>query len=416
MLRPLVRAHSRAPNPTNRNELTMTLQIRQVTTAAEMKAFIQFPWTLYKDFPHWIPELPSLRRDTLDKRKHAAWEYLEGEYFLAWRDGQVVGQIAAFVNQRHNQIYDETLGCFGFFECIHDHEVAQALFQTAETFLSAKGVSAIRGPLNFSVNDTIGVLTDSFDRDPMILMPYNPPYYIELIEAAGYHKEMNLYAWRNFFSKARQTIYEADGQTEQRVVKAARRAMQRAEITVRTLNPRQKQADFQILRQIYATAWEKNWASLPLTDRELDNLVRDLGFLLLPDYTFFAYVKDQPAGFMLLIPNFNEVLSLVRPHPRRPEAWWLVQLLWHWKIRPKIKSLRVILFGVKEEYRSLGVDAALNLALGEQMMREQRGFEWVEAGWVLETNENINRLMEHFGGQMHRQHRLYRKNLSAGPK
>jgi ribosomal protein S18 acetylase RimI-like enzyme len=171
-----------------------------------------------------------------------------------------------------------------------------------------------------------------------------------------------------------------------------------------------KSNEFKTLRKLYDAAWEKNWGHVPMTDRELDALISDLGFLLLPEYTFFGMVDGKPVGFMLLIPNFHDVLMHVRPHPGLPEPWWLLKVLWHWKLRPKVKSIRMVLFGVMEEYRSLGVDAAMLMALAQQMIKEQR-LEAVDASWVLETNEQTNRLLEKFGATVYRKHRIYEKSL-----
>jgi GNAT superfamily N-acetyltransferase len=386
------------------------IQVRPVQTPAEHEAFVRFPWLLYRDHPHWVPDLPSLRRDTLNKQKHAAWEYLEGDYFLAWDGNLPVGQIAAFINHRHNDYHQENIGFFGFFECQNDQRIANALFAAAEDYLRAKGVSAIRGPANFSTNETCGFLLEGFDQDPMVLMPYTPEYYLRLAEGAGYEKAMDLYSWKGTHQTVHGDMYDEHG-AERKVVSVVKRNMERRHIHTRTIDMQHKQREFRILRSIYDKAWEKNWGFVPMTDRELDNLVRDLGFLLMPDYTFFAYVGDDPAGFMLLVPNFNEVLKQVMPHPGRPAAYWLPQVLWHWKARPKITSARGALMGVKEQYRAIGVDAALFLALGQQFLRDPQGLEWMEAGWTLEINEPVNRLLGNFGTHRHRSHRLYQKTL-----
>jgi len=388
----------------------MTVSVRKVENTTDFKLFFEFPWQHYKDHPHWIPELPAIRRAALDKKKHPAWQYMAGDYFLAWRDGQVVGQIAAFVNHRHNEFHDENVGFFGFFECIDDQATADALLNTAADYLRGMGVDAVRGPASFNSNEQWGLLVDSFDKDPMLLMPYNPAYYVRLIENAGFYKAMDLYSWRGDFPEARLNVYEKED-TEKRLVRAIRRGMERHGITVRNLDMRNKKRDFGIFRQLYDKAWEKNWGFIPMTDRELDNLINDLGFLVLPKYTWLAFVKGEPAGFLLLIPNFNEVMKHVKPHPGLPMIWWLLKSAWHWKLRPKITSLRVILLGVKEEFRGMGVDAAVLLALAEQMIADEHRYEWAEASWILENNEATNGLLEHFGSRMHRRHRLYEKAL-----
>lgn len=386
----------------------MSVVVRKVENKADFKAFFEFPWRIYQDNPYWVPDMPSLRRTTLDKQKHAAWEYMDGDYFVAWRGQEPVGTIAAMVNHRHNQFHDENIGFFGFFECVDDQAVADALFGAAEDYLRAKGVTDIRGPASFTSNEPYGLLIDSFDKQPMVLMPYNHAYYMRLIENAGFQKVKDLYSWIEDLN-IEPALVEPNGEPT-RAVRAVRRNMERRKITIRTINMKDKGREFQTLRDLYDAGWEKNWGFVPMTNRELDGLVKDLGLLLLPDYTFFGEVDGQPVGFLLAIPNFNQVLGLVRPRPGVPEIWYWLKALWHWKMRPKIKSLRFILMGVREDYRGLGVDAAMHLAIGEQLLKDPR-FTQVEASWVLEDNDNLNRLAEHFGATMHRTHRLYQKAL-----
>lgn len=388
----------------------MSVVVRKVDDQASLKTFFEFPWRHYAKYPHWVPELPSLRRDTLDKNKHAAWEYLEGDYFVAWRDDTPIGTIAAFINHRHNQIHDENIGFFGFFECENNQDTANALFDTAISYLREKGVDAVRGPANFSSNEQWGLLMNNFEQSPMVLMPYNPEYYISLIEGYGFEKAMDLYTWRAQFTQADENYYEADGKTERRIVRAVRRGMERHEITVRPIDMKNKYDEFRSFRDLYHAAWEKNWGFVPMTERELDGLVEDLGFLIMPEYALFGFVKGEPAGFLMAVPNFNDVMKAVNPHPGLPEWWWLLKAGWHWKVRPKIRSIRVILMGVKEEYRGMGVEAGMFLHLAHQMMGDNR-FDWAEAGWTLETNNAVNDLLEHFNCEMHRYYRIYERGL-----
>ena len=319
------------------------ITVRKVEDKADFKAFFEFPWKLYKDYPYWIADLPSMRRDMLNKKKHAAWEYMEGDYFVAWQNGEAVGTIAAFVNHRHNEYHKENVGFFGCFECIDNQEIANALFRAAEEQLKTFGVDAIRGPASFTVNEYFGLLGNGFDDYPTVLMPYNPEYYIRLIESFGFQKAMKLLSWRLPFEDARPMLYEADGVTKTRIHQLVEKNSKRRDITVRPINMRDKKNEFKRLKDLYNVAWEKNWGFVPLNQRELDELERDLGLLLLPKYTLFASVKGELAGFMLLIPDMNQVMRRVRANPRVSEIWWLLKALWHFKIRPKATNLRIIL-------------------------------------------------------------------------
>lgn len=388
----------------------MSVEVRMVKDKADFRAFLEFPYQLYKDDPYYVPELPSLRRETFDRQKHPAWEYLTGELFAAYRGAECVGTISAHVNHRHNEFHGESMGFFGSFDCINDQSVANALFAAAEAYLRAQQVSAIQGPVTLTSNEMYGVLVDSFDQLPMVLMPYNYPYYRDLLENYGFRKVMRLDGWKMEMARARTVMYESDGITETKVLRVVRRNNERRNISTRSLDTRRKKAEFQTLKDIYNSAWEKNWGFVPLTERELDALEENLGLLLMPDYTFFASVKGQVAGFVLAIPNINEALHHVKPHPGLPEAWWLLKTLWHFKIRSKITSVRGILLGVKEEFRGIGVESALYLALAEALVKRQR-YDWIEAGWVLETNLNSARILEHLEFENHRHHHIYQKDL-----
>jgi hypothetical protein len=390
----------------------MSLIVRPVQSRADFEAFYAFPWRLYHDYPHWVPELPHIRRDTLNRQKSAAWEYLQGEYFVAWREGQPVGTLAAFVNPRHNSIHQENIGFFGCYETIADRAVSDALLQAGEDYLRGQGVTAMRGPANFTSNESYGLLVENFEKTPTILMPYNPPYYADYLEAFGFQKAMDLYSWHFEQATVRQNVLESDGRTPTRKVRATQRAIERAGIQVRTFNMRDKQAEFARIRQLYSAAWERNWGFVPLTDRELDELVANLSFLLDPRYTYLATIGGEDVGFMMIIPNFNQVFQAVRPRAYSFLPLVLAKTFWHWKIRPKITSMRIILMGVKAGFRQRGVDAAMCLRLAETFLADTHN-QAVEASWVLETNHDLNRLMENFGGYVDCKHRLYQKELGG---
>jgi len=270
----------------------------------------------------------------------------------------------------------------------------------------------MRGPANFTSNESYGLLVENFEKTPTILMPYNPPYYADYLEAFGFRKAMDLYSWHFEQATVRQNVLESDGRTPTRKVRATQRAIERAGIHVRTINMKDKQAEFTRIRQLYGAAWERNWGFVPLTDRELDELVANLSFLLDPRYTYIASIGGEDVGFMMIIPNFNQVFQEVRPGPYSFLPLVLAKTFWHWKIRPKITSMRIILMGVKEGFRQRGVDAAMCLQLAHTFLADAHN-QAIEASWVLETNHDLNRLMENFGGYVDCKHRLYQKELGG---
>lgn len=203
-----------------------TLAIRPVKTAADTNQFIRFLWTIYEGNPHWVPPLWMDRRKLMDRKKNPFYQHADAEFYLAEREGVVVGRIAAIVNHNHNKEHKDKVGFFGFFECINDRSVAHALLDKAAEFLRQRGMDTMRGPASPSVNDEYGLLVDAFDKSPVVLMPYNPPYYIDLLESYGLAKAKDLYS----YILSQETVYSEKLKRVNTAVK------QRYGLTIRTMN------------------------------------------------------------------------------------------------------------------------------------------------------------------------------------
>ena len=377
------------------------LEIRALADRRDFSDFFQFPWRHYAGDPNWAPNLLSMRRQLLDKSKHPAWEYMDGDYIGAWRNGVMVGTVAAFVNHEHNRYHDENIGFFGLFESVDDLEVAGGLLGAASQWLKARGVDAIRGPASFTTNEACGMLVDNFSP-PVIMMPYNPPWYPTLVEKAGFEKAMDVHC----IYQDRQTIEASDSM--ERLERLVSRAAQRSGISVRQMRAKEKTAEFERFREIYNAAWEKNWGFIPMNDRELQALIDDLGMLVEPKLAFFAEIADEPVGFALTIPNFNEALRRAYPRPGVPEIVTMAQVAWHWKVRKSIRGVRMPLMGVKQEYRNKGVELAMLLAVMKALLPSQ--YDYLDSGWILETNPLI-KISTSLGGKVYKTHRFYQKSL-----
>ncbi|HLV35279.1 MAG TPA: GNAT family N-acetyltransferase [Spirillospora sp.] len=379
------------------------VSVRKVESAPDFQAFFEFPWKVYHNDPNWVPPLLSMRRELLDKQKNPAWEYMEGEYFAAWRGGQLVGTIAAFINHRHNQFHQEHIGWFGAFEVYDDQAAASALLHTAAEWVRARGYEAIRGPQTFTTHEDCGLLVDGFVR-PVLLMPYNHPYYQRLVEAAGFVKAMDLYSFH--MDRQRSTNTGLD----QRLRRLTESAMKRYKISIRPIDRKRLKEEFVLFKELYNAAWDKNWGFVPMTPRELDNLVASLGKFFDPDFAFFAEVAGNPAGFVLGIPDFNQVLHKAYPRPGVPEVISLLRALYYWKINPVIDWVRIPLLGVKEEYRNKGVDVALYFAILDACLNHPR-IQHSEGGWILESNEAMVGIAKNMGLDIHKTHRLYEQRF-----
>jgi len=385
-----------------------SLTVRKVSSQADFDAFLTFPWTLYRGDPNWVPPLVSMQRAKLDPQKNAAWQHMEGDYFLARRGEQVVGTVAAFVNHRHDEFHGERAGFFGLFELVDDAEVARALLDTAAEAVRARGATVLRGPASFSTNEECGVLVEGFDGPPVILYPYNPPYYARLVEQAGLRPVMELYGYHLTLQGME------NGGAADRMLRLIEKNNARRGITVRTPNTARLAEEFAALKAIYNDAWEKNWGFVPLTDAELDELVENLGMFFDPQLTIFAEVEGQPVGFLLGLPDLNQAIQRAYPRPGKPELLTKAQIAWHWKVRSKITRIRVPLMGVRQGFRGIGVEAAMFGKIYENAARlaAQRGWQYADGGWVLETNEPMQRLCERFDGRIYRRFRFYERALT----
>lgn len=376
--------------------------VRKVESKADFKAFFEFPWLLYKDDLHWVPPLKSMRRDLLNKRKNPAWEYMEGDYFAAWRGDKIVGTITAHINHHHNEYHQEQVGWFGFFEVFDDQEAAAALLETAAMWVKNKGFPIIRGPQSFTTHDECGVLIENFTR-PVILMPYNKPYYQMLIENAGFQKVMDTFSL--YYDRQHVQQHNAVG----RLDKLAERVIKRSNIVIRPINARRLKAEFVLFKEIYNAAWSKNWGFVPLTPKELDMLVSSLGMFFEPKLACFAEINGDPAGFMLTIPDLNQALKLAYPRPGVPELVSLARALWHWKLRPVIDWVRVPLMGVKEQYRNKGVELAMFRHILKALLPSR--YSYMDCGWILESNHDMLGVLEGVGAPRYKTYRFYEKEL-----
>jgi GNAT superfamily N-acetyltransferase len=359
---------------------------------ADRRAFIELPYRLYRDDPLWVP---PLRRDVahmLDPH-HPFHRHAEVELFLA-RDGggRVVGRIAAIKNDAHTAQHHDGVGFFGFFESERNPEVAAALFATAAAWLAARGLTVMRGPASFSVNEECGLLVKGFDSSPVVMMPYNPPWYADLVEGYGFTKAKDLIAYR----------HEAT-ELPDRLARIGDRLAARNQITIRTLDMKQFTAEVDRVRMLYNAAWEANWGNIPMTDAEFDDLAKQLKPVVRPELVLFAEVRGELAGFALALPDLNVALRHMNGH-LLPFGWAFG--LWYGR---NIKAARVLTLGVLPKFRLTG--AAELLTLGLYKNGFARGIYEGESSWILEDNLLMRQAIETVGGDPYKTYRLYDKTI-----
>jgi len=380
------------------------LKIAPARTPDERLAFIHFQWEVYRDDPNWAPPLISERVEFLDQERHPFYQHADVELFIARRDGEPVGAIAAIVNHRHNEFQEEQIGFFGLFEVLRDQEAAEALLGTACDWVREQGMEAIRGPANFSTNEEVGLLVDGWNGPPVVMMTYNPRYYVDFIEGAGFHKAMDLLAYMLDLEQ-----FGPHGENlPPKLLRVAKKIKERRGFSVRKMDMRHFSQEVARFKEIYNSAWEKNWGFVPMTDAEIDHMAAGLRQMLDPDLLWFAEKDGQAIGAMLPLPDLCQPLLRAYPRPGAPEWWTMAKLLWHWKVRRCIDTMRVIAGGVLEQYRGRGVDAVLLLELAKAAIPRYRR---CEISWVLESNTMMRRLAEMFGAETYRTYRLYEKKL-----
>jgi hypothetical protein len=378
------------------------LTIVPAETAAERREFVRFPWQVYKGDPYWVPPLPSEREEFVDPERHPFHQHAKVRYFTARRDGKLVGTIAGIVNYRHNEHWNDKVGFFGLFEVLQDEEAAHELLRTAEAYIREEGLDTIRGPMNFSTNEECGMLVEGWNGPPVVLMTYNPRYYVDYIESAGYAKAQDLYA---YLSNVRNVQPDGTG-LNPKMLRVAERARQRADVTIRPIDMRQFHRDAAYFKEVYNQAWEKNWGFVPLTDEELDHEILALKPILDPSTIFFVFKGDRPIAAGLPIPDVNQALHGAYPRPGVPDWWSLAKMFYNWKVRKRVTTIRAFAGGVVEEYRAQGLHA---LIIAETMKRCVPKYKDIEFSWVLESNYPMRQTALAMGGEIYRTYRIYGK-------
>ncbi|MBN1901260.1 N-acetyltransferase [Candidatus Sumerlaeota bacterium] len=371
----------------------MSLTIKTVTSKNDLKKFILFPHALYRDNPFWAPNLFSEDKKLIAPGRHPFHEHAEVCLFLAEDTGRVVGRISAHINHNHNRFHQDRVGFFGFFECIDSGEVAQSLLNKAADYVRSKGMDTLRGPMNFSTNESCGLLVNSFDETPYFMMPYNFPYYERLLGDAGFQKSKDL------------LCYGLDTETYQfeRLGKVAERIQKRSRIALREVDFYRLEEEVEILKTIYNSAWEKNWGFVPMTDAEFTFMAHEMKAIVDKRLLYIALYKDKPAGFILCLPDINIVLKHLKG---RLFPFGIFKAL-YWK--RKINRIRIITMGVIRECRGLGIDIILYNQIAN--LSPSIGYPSGELGWVLEDNEPMNRAAKLMGAKFSKRYRIYDRKL-----
>jgi hypothetical protein len=383
----------------------VAIEIRPVQSKPELEVFLDVPWTLgMKSDPNWVPPLKDDYRRQFDPKKSPFLKHGELAAWTAFEGGKVVGRISAQVDfdfDKHWGEKDPGVATFGFFDAVDRPEVAQALVDAAAAWAKAKGRRVLRGPYTLDSKGECGILVEGFDTPPRIGMTHNRPYLGPLLEKTGLAKAKDLFAW----------WFDTRTPLEPLTKKIADRTLALPNVKVRKMELAHFRREIDIVRDVYNEAWANNWSFVPFTSDELEIIATEYKMFIDPEIALVAEVDGKAAAMCFAIPDVNEMIrdfdgELVR----RP--WNLLKLLWRNKFaRPK--TARLILLGVKEEYRSSRKYGALAAVLYAQVAKNgvAQGYVGGELGWTLEDNAQINRGIERMGAKKYKTYRIYEKAL-----
>lgn len=373
----------------------MPVEVTPVASRRDLKAFIDLPYRLHATSPVWIPPLKLDQRMLLSRRFNGFFTHGEAEYFLARRDGRVVGRISAQIDRAFNEYQGNSWGWFGWLEVEEDQEALNALLDAAADWLKARGRDRMVGPASFIMNDESGILIEGFGREPFIRQPWHPPYYQQLCEQADLTKAVDLFMYELYVGerdKVMPIIWELAAQVEPK-----------HGIVIRKMSRRSLRKDMDVFGEIYNDAWKRNFGFSPYTKKDLDAYAQEMQLVFDKHWFMVAERKDtgEPVAVAITVPDVNQVLKHM--HGRLlPFGWWK-----YLRRNRYIDRVRVGFLGVKPEYQHTGVAAKLYEEHFD--MASVRPQTWGEMGWILETNTAMNRGMEAMGGTVVKKYRIYER-------
>ena len=369
------------------------IEVLRVGNKKELNRFIEFPYSFYKGYPRWVAPLRVSEKETFDRSKNPFFRHADVCLFNAYKDGIMAGRIAAAVNFNHNDFHDEKVVFFGFFESADDEDVSAALLSAVLVYGRDAGMDIMRGPMNFSTNDTCGMLYEGFDHDPVAMMPYNPEYYNRLMSSFGMQKAKDLYSYRfvNGTERARKLTLIGEQMSK------------RGNYEKRGINKKNIHSIMGDFKEIYDLSWEKNWGFVPMTEAELVHLADAMKDLVEPELAFILYHEGRPIGTSLSLSDYNQAIKHMRGRLTLPG---IIRMKREWK---KIDTARNLVMGVIPQYRRRGVE--LILIAGTISGANELGIQYGDLGWILEDNEMMNRELLNIGSERYKVFRIYEKRI-----
>ena len=377
----------------------MQTNIIEVTTRRDRKRFIDFPHHLYNGDPNYVPEIYIGQKELLSEKKNPFFRHSKAQLYLAYQGKKIVGRIAAIRNNEYNRFANENVGYFGLFDVIENYEVAKALLDKATVWIKNENLNAILGPANFSTNDTAGLLVDGFDRPPVVMMTYNKPYYVSFLERYGFSKKMDMLAYH--------VTEETVNVKSVRIANMLAERLARRGIKVRKVSMKNFKKEVATIREIYKGAWDKNWGFVPPTDAEFNHTAEGLKMVIDPDFALIAEHEGKAVAFALAVPDINVIAKNIKKGRLLPTG--IFKLLFQKK---KIKRLRIILLGVLEDYRKMGIEGIFYARIIARGI--EKGYNEAEASWILDNNEMMKKGVKGVNMAAYKRYRIYEKKIING--
>ena len=377
----------------------MPIEVTTVKGRKDLVQFVSLPFRLHAGTP-WIPPLKLERYAFLTRKLNPFFTHGEAEYFLARKDGRVVGRITAQVDFDYNAYHQSRWGMFGFLEFEDDAEIVRSLCAAAEGWCRSRGCDRMVGPMSFALNDEAGVMIEGFEREPLIREAWNPSYYPQRIEEAGLGKAMDLYGW---------DLSISDREHMNPILpKIADRARSKYGITIRRMERRHLRREMDEFAKVYNAAWSGNWGFVPYSKADLDAYALDMQLVYARDWFMIAEQDGKTIAMAITIPDIHQVYKKM--------AGKLLPLGWfHYLNRARIMDrVRVGFLGVLPEYQHTGVAAALYVEHFDTAARSRQ--DKGEASFILEVNTSMNRGLEAMGARLVKQWRVYERLLDPAAK
>jgi GNAT superfamily N-acetyltransferase len=367
------------------------LEIIPVATRRQRKQFFDLPWELYRGDPHWVPPIRLVQKELLNFRHHPFYDDAEIRHFLALRDGKPCGRLAAIINHAHNRWYKEQRGFFGFFESIDDQEVASGLFDAARAWLAERGIEAVRGPVNPSLNYEVGLLVDGFDESPWFMMTYNKPYYGRLIESYGFRKAQDMFAFWGHIDMLEEV--------SRRLNTLSETVLDRFQLHCRPMNVKQFGKEIETFLEIYNRSLVSTWGFVPMSAGEVRKQASGMKYMIVPELTTVAEIDGQAVGTMFGLLDYNPRIKAI---DGRLFPFGFLKLL---RKRSELKRVRLISTNVLPEYQSWGIGIALVARLVPDALAW--GIQEAEFSWVLESNDLSYKTLKKGGAKVSKRYRIY---------